>query len=75
VIEISELLTPRDVIPQLRVGNKKQVLQEVARRAGLATGIPERRIYDVLSERERQEGNVMQICISRCKGQRLVLDL
>ena len=29
----------------------------------------------VLSDRERQEGNVMQICISRCKGQRLVLDL
>jgi len=29
----------------------------------------------VLSERERQDGNVMQICISRCKGQRLVLDL
>ena len=29
----------------------------------------------VLSEREKQEGNVMQICISRCKGQRLVLDL
>ncbi len=29
----------------------------------------------VLSERERQAGNVMQICISRCKGQRLVLDL
>jgi vanillate O-demethylase ferredoxin subunit len=29
----------------------------------------------VLSERERSEGNVMQICISRCKGQRLVLDL
>ncbi len=29
----------------------------------------------VLSERERREGKVMQICISRCKGQRLVLDL
>jgi ferredoxin-NADP reductase len=29
----------------------------------------------VLSERERREGNVMQICISRCKGRRLVLDL
>jgi ferredoxin-NADP reductase len=29
----------------------------------------------VLSERERREGNVMQVCISRCKGQRLVLDL
>jgi vanillate O-demethylase ferredoxin subunit len=29
----------------------------------------------VLSEREKREGNVIQICISRCKGQRLVLDL
>lgn len=29
----------------------------------------------VLSERERREGNVIQICISRCKGPRLVLDL
>jgi len=29
----------------------------------------------VLSEREKREGTVMQICISRCKGQRLVLDL
>jgi len=53
VIEIAELLTPRNVIAQLRVGNKKQALQEVARRAALATGIAERRIYDVLNERER----------------------
>jgi vanillate O-demethylase ferredoxin subunit len=29
----------------------------------------------VLSEREKREGNVMQICISRCKGTRLVLDV
>lgn len=29
----------------------------------------------VLSEREKRAGNVMQICISRCKGPRLVLDL
>jgi PTS system nitrogen regulatory IIA component len=53
VIEIAELLTPRNVIAQLRVGNKKQALQEVARRAALATGIVERRVYDVLNERER----------------------
>ena len=26
-------------------------------------------------EREKAEGNVMQICISRCKGKRLVLDI
>ncbi|HYP83795.1 PDR/VanB family oxidoreductase [Variovorax sp.] len=29
----------------------------------------------VLTAREKAEGNVMQICISRCKGKRLVLDL
>jgi ferredoxin-NADP reductase len=29
----------------------------------------------VLSEGEKSSGNVMQICISRCKGKRLVLDL
>ncbi|WP_280151475.1 PDR/VanB family oxidoreductase [Piscinibacter sp. XHJ-5] len=29
----------------------------------------------VLSDGEKREGKVMQICISRCKGQRLVLDL
>lgn len=52
-MEITELLAPRCVIAQLRVGNKKQALQEIARRAASATGIAERRIYDVLSERER----------------------
>ncbi len=38
---------------QLRAGNKKQVLLEIARRAATTTGIAERRIYDVLAERER----------------------
>ena len=52
-MEISELLTPRSVVAQLRVTGKKQVLQEIARRAAAATGINERRIYEVLSERER----------------------
>jgi PTS system nitrogen regulatory IIA component len=52
-MEIAELLTPRSVIAQLRVGNKKQALQEIARRAATTTGVAERRIYEVLSERER----------------------
>ena len=52
-MEISDLLTPRGVISSLRVGNKKQALQELAKRAAVATGVPERRIFDVLSERER----------------------
>jgi PTS system nitrogen regulatory IIA component len=52
-MEIFELLTPRGIVPQLRVSNKKQALQELARRAALSTGVPERRIYDVLIDRER----------------------
>jgi len=52
-MEISELLTPRSVVAQLRVTGKKQALQEIARRAAATTGINDRRIYDVLAERER----------------------
>jgi PTS system nitrogen regulatory IIA component len=52
-MEIADLLIPRGVIAQLRVSNKKQALQEIVRRAAAMTGIAERRIYDVLAERER----------------------
>jgi PTS system nitrogen regulatory IIA component len=52
-MEIADLLVPRGVIAQLRVSNKKQALQEIARRAATLTGVPERRIYDVLADRER----------------------
>lgn len=52
-MEIVDLLAPRSVIAQLRVSNKKQALQEIARRAAALTGVSERRIYDVLAERER----------------------
>lgn len=50
---IADLLSPRGVIAQLRAGNKRQALQEIARRAATMTGVAERRIYDVLAERER----------------------
>jgi nitrogen PTS system EIIA component len=50
---IADLLTPKGVIPQLRAANKKQALQELARRAAALTGVDERVIYDVLLERER----------------------
>jgi PTS system nitrogen regulatory IIA component len=52
-MQIADLLTPRTVIPQLRVTGKKQALQEIARRAAAITGCAERQIYDVLAERER----------------------
>lgn len=50
---VADLLPLRGVVAHLRVTNKKQALQEIAKRAGLLTGIPDRRIYDILSERER----------------------
>jgi nitrogen PTS system EIIA component len=52
-LEIADLVTPRSVIAQLRAPTKRQVLQELARRAGTTTGIADRRIYDALAERER----------------------
>ena len=52
-MQIADLLTPRTVIPQLRVTGKKQALQEIAKRAAAITGCGERQIYEVLTERER----------------------
>jgi PTS system nitrogen regulatory IIA component len=52
-MEVEDLLSSRAVIAQLRAGNKKQVLLEVARRAAALTGVAERKIYDVLAQRER----------------------
>jgi PTS system nitrogen regulatory IIA component len=50
---LADLVTPRGVIAQLRAPTKRQVLQELARRAGAMTGIADKRIYDALAERER----------------------
>lgn len=52
-MEITDLITPSRVVAQLRATNKKQALQELAKRAAVMTGIQERTIYDVLIERER----------------------
>ena len=52
-MEIVDLITPESVVANFRVANKKQALQELAKRAAIVTGQPERLIFDVLSERER----------------------
>lgn len=46
-------LTPDCVIPNLKASNKKQVLQELAKKAAELTGHPESAIFDILIERER----------------------
>ena len=52
-MNISDLLTPEAVLPGLKVQSKKQLLQDLASRAHAQTGIPERRIFETLIERER----------------------
>lgn len=52
-MEIADLITPQRVVAQLRATNKKQAIQELARRASVLTGIHERTICDILIERER----------------------
>lgn len=52
-MEIADLLTPAGVIPNLRAANKRQALQELAKRAAALTGRHERAIFEVLLERER----------------------
>lgn len=52
-MEITDLLAPDAVVPALRVQGKKQLLQELAERAAVLTGLPERRIFETLVERER----------------------
>ena len=52
-MEIADLLTPAAVVANLRAGNKRQALQELAKRAAIPTGRQERAIFEVLLERER----------------------
>ena len=52
-MDIADLIEPRAVVPSLRAANKKQLLQEISRRAAEITGESERAIFDVLLERER----------------------
>jgi PTS system nitrogen regulatory IIA component len=53
MMDISDLITPGSVIANLRVTSKKQLLQELARRAAVLTGLGDRQIFDVLLEREK----------------------
>src|SRR5690349_8555760 len=52
-MEIADLLSPDAVVSHLKASGKKQVLQEMAHKACLITRLPERRIFEILSEREK----------------------
>ena len=52
-MEIADLLTPASVVANLRAANKRQALQELAKRAAALIARNERAIFEVLLERER----------------------
>jgi len=52
-MEITDLLAPEAVLPNVKAQGKKQLLQELAKASAHLTGLPERRIFEVLFERER----------------------
>ena len=52
-MEISDLLSSDRVVDRLPAASKKQVIQEISRRAAEVTGLDERTVFSVLLERER----------------------
>ena len=52
-MEIADILTPQNIVPKLSATSKKQVLQELAKRAATVTGLKDRFIFDALLQRER----------------------
>ena len=53
MMDIAELLAPQSVLASLKPGGKKQLLQELSKRAAQLTGVDEKTIFDTLMERER----------------------
>ncbi len=52
-MEITDLITSKNVILNLRASSKKQALQELSQKAAKIAELQERAIFDVLLEREK----------------------
>ena len=52
-MDLSDLLSAGAILPNLKVGSKKQVLQALSERAASITGLTEREIFDTVQQRER----------------------
>jgi len=70
---LSDLVAPQAVIPALKVGGKKQLLQELAHRAAALTGQNEREIFDTLMQREKLGSTAVGngVAIPHCKLSKL----
>ena len=52
-MEINDLISSELVVANLKATSKKQVLQDLSRRASNVSGLNERAIFDVIMDRER----------------------
>ncbi|NVK33881.1 MAG: PTS IIA-like nitrogen regulatory protein PtsN [Rhodobacteraceae bacterium] len=52
-MDLSDLLTKKSVIADLKANSKKQAIQEISSKASVITGLSEREIFDTLLQRER----------------------
>lgn len=52
-MDLGDLLRLEAVVPAMKAKSKRQVLQELAGRGAIVTGLSERGIFDVLLQRER----------------------
>lgn len=52
-MDLSDLIAPEAIIPALKASSKKQLLQIMAEKAAVITGLPERDIFETILEREK----------------------
>jgi PTS system nitrogen regulatory IIA component len=52
-MDLSDLIEVSAVMPALKANSKKHLLQLLAEKAAVATGLPERAIFDTILQRER----------------------
>ncbi|KQT83961.1 PTS IIA-like nitrogen regulatory protein PtsN [Aurantimonas sp. Leaf443] len=52
-MELDSLLAPAAILPEVKAASKKQLLHELAHKAGEITGLPEKAILETVLQRER----------------------
>jgi len=52
-MDLTDLIVPEAIIPALKAGSKKQLLQIVAEKAAAITSLPELDIFDTIFQREK----------------------
>ena len=52
-MQLTDILTPQAILPSVKAGSKKQLLQELAAFAASQSGLSESDVYEALLQRER----------------------